>query len=80
MNGQWIGEYDGSINNGTIIVNIDLIEGSYSGRVIIRPNVQNMPGYVALAKFETGESRFTGTTLNVFPINPINNVLVPALI
>jgi len=75
MNGQWIGKYDGPINNGTIILNIEKKEDAYVGRVIIKPEVQNMPGYVAMVRGELSGNRFTGTSINVFPINPQTEVV-----
>src|SRR5215469_10660546 len=80
LNGQWLGEFEGT-NPGKIIVNVDELESSYEGVAFLFNNDRTLPpaaaGFSIPEKVHTFEMRtnyitaFDPNTLNIVPVEEI---------
>lgn len=68
MKGQWLGQYDGE-NNGSIMINVDEINGHFEGVAYLRPKDEQLLGTVAYFSTDNtaSKSTFEATTI---PIDP----------
>lgn len=70
MIGQWIGNYDGSVN-GNLMVNIDAVEDHFEAVAYINPSIKNIPASVAYLSTKNKRSKQIATAyLN--PVDPRN--------
>ncbi|MEY8197746.1 MAG: hypothetical protein RPS47_00715, partial [Colwellia sp.] len=68
MKGQWTGEFTGT-NEGTLVVNIDKVDGHFEGVAFIQPNNNDLPSSVA--HFETKDlENKQEVKAYINPVNP----------
>lgn len=73
MNGQWIGNYQGS-NEGTLILNIDELATSYRGIAYLHEGDLQLPGTAATFTTANKEKQFE-VQAQVLPISPITGMV-----
>lgn len=70
MIGQWIGNYDGSVN-GNLMVNIDAVEDHFEAVAYINPSIKNIPASVAYLFTKNKRSKQIATAY-LSPVDPRN--------
>lgn len=68
MNGQWVGQYNGS-NQGTLVIDLDDLGTQYAGRIYAYDNNLDLPFAVAYIAIPRGVTTFR-EKLRLSPIDP----------
>ena len=68
MNGQWMGQYDGS-DSGSVIVNLDDMGDHYEGVAFLTSANNKLPAAAAVLKTKTKANKFKLKTSIIFPID-----------
>jgi len=75
MNGQWVGQYDGSPNTGFIIINLDEKDDHYEGIAFLTDKNNQLPITAAILRTNDKGKKFQFKASEILPVDPQTGLL-----